>query len=190
MENSFIRVTPIIAETEAHSRLLYSSHYESYCLKELEVSAMYVNDGKVAGASFWGVEKAANNTFHPHHIHFTDDEPLKPGDWYFNRFIQQVRNNSGKSSVEWCHVNSPRYRRIVASTDHLFLTPGEFESVIPIVPKIPFSFIEEWIKSGGDIKEVKIETEIDYDEHDELAGSPIEAWTIIKTDMYETVTIL
>ena len=44
-------------------KVLYSKIYNSYCY--LNEQGMYVNDGKVKNADFWGLEKAANNYFCP-----------------------------------------------------------------------------------------------------------------------------
>ena len=41
---------------------LYSKLYDSYCTWN---GSMYINDGKVPNANFWGVEKAKNNGFEP-----------------------------------------------------------------------------------------------------------------------------
>lgn len=41
---------------------LYNKEYNSYCTWN---GSAYVNDGKVPGAYFYGLEKAANNGFYP-----------------------------------------------------------------------------------------------------------------------------
>lgn len=41
---------------------LYSKHYDSYCFWD---GTIYKNDGKVSGANFYSLEKAANNGFLP-----------------------------------------------------------------------------------------------------------------------------
>jgi hypothetical protein len=41
---------------------LYSKQYDSYCIWN---GTAYENDGKVAGAYFYGLEKAKNNGFEP-----------------------------------------------------------------------------------------------------------------------------
>ena len=68
--------------TDKPSKLLYNHTLKSFCFQK-EENGMFVNDGKVSGASFWSIEKAQHNGFCPQHIYITSDEEIKEGDWYF-----------------------------------------------------------------------------------------------------------
>ncbi len=37
---------------------------------------MYINDGKVSGADFWGLEKALNNGFRPQYMYITSENEV------------------------------------------------------------------------------------------------------------------
>jgi hypothetical protein len=60
---------------------------------------MYVNDGKVIGANFWGIEKAGNNGFLPHYIYITSDEDIKTGDLIFESDTNTI-NVAGNDYVK------------------------------------------------------------------------------------------
>ena len=49
--------------TDDTCNLLYSILYDSFCVKGIDNSSMYKNDGKCNGADFWGVDKARSNSF-------------------------------------------------------------------------------------------------------------------------------
>ena len=69
-----------VLPTDKLSRVLYNSTLKSFCIQK-EIDGMFINDGKVSGADFWGLEKALNNSFKPHNIYITSDEEIKEGDW-------------------------------------------------------------------------------------------------------------
>ena len=71
-----------ILPTDKASRLLYNSTLKSFCIQK-EIDGMFINDGKVSGANFWGLEKALNNGFQPHNIYITSNEEIKVGDWFY-----------------------------------------------------------------------------------------------------------
>jgi len=68
--------------TSQPSRLLCNHTLKSFCFQK-EENGMFVNDGKVSGASFWSIEKAKNNGFNPQHIYITNDEVIKAGDYFW-----------------------------------------------------------------------------------------------------------
>jgi len=74
-----------VLSTDKPSRVLYNSTLKSFCIQK-EIDGMFINDGKVSGADFWGLEKALNNSFKPHNIYITSDEEIKIGDWVFDIF--------------------------------------------------------------------------------------------------------
>ena len=71
-----------VIPTDKASRLLYNSTLKSFCIQK-EIDGMFINDGKVSGANFWGLEKALNNGFQPHNIYITSNEEIKVGDWFY-----------------------------------------------------------------------------------------------------------
>ena len=101
-----------ILPTDKASRLLYNSTLKSFCIQK-EIDGMFINDGKVSGANFWGLEKALNNGFQPHNIYITSDEEIK-GYW---EVIFDIRNNK---VVKWEHpiaAITPYYKKIILTTD-------------------------------------------------------------------------
>jgi hypothetical protein len=64
--------------TNKPSRLIFNPSHKSFCIQK-ELNGMYINDGKVSGADFWGLEKALNNGFRPQHLYITNDEKIKDG---------------------------------------------------------------------------------------------------------------
>ena len=71
-----------VLATYKSSKLLYNHTLKSFCFQKKE-NGMFVNDGKVSGASFWSIEKAQHNGFCPQHIYITSDEEIKEGDWFW-----------------------------------------------------------------------------------------------------------
>lgn len=68
--------------TDQTCNLLYSMVYDSFCVKGIEGSSMYKNDGKCNGADFWGVDKARSNSFLPCDIVVEENDLVKDGELY------------------------------------------------------------------------------------------------------------
>lgn len=75
----------------------------------------------------------------PQHLYFTSNEEISTGDNYINIITMQP----DKAGVCW--GLNPHLRKVVATTDKSLN-----------LPLIPQSFIEEYVKNKGEIKEVDI----------------------------------
>lgn len=110
----------------------------------------------------------ANNLAIPQHLYFISDEEIKMGDYYFRLGAKEIYRGSGYTND--C-------RKVIASTEKLV-----------DVPLIPQEFIENYCEVGG-IDEVEIEYGLNYDEHYELIGNPIESWNENKADSNNYVSV-
>ena len=104
--------------TDKPSRVLYNSTLKSFCIQK-EINGMFINDGKVSGADFWGLEKALNNGFKPHNIYITSDEEIKDGDW----FMDITFNNYGKVYKSAGVSKSLGYENWIKSTTNIVKEP-------------------------------------------------------------------
>ncbi len=104
---------------------------------------MYINDGKVSGADFWGLQKALNNGFKPQHIYITNDEEIKEGDWflYCNQINKRIRKNP---KAEYPY---PNYKKIILTTDQDLINDG-----IEQISEDTLLKIVEHINSGKNIE--------------------------------------
>ena len=87
--------------TDKPSKLLYNHTLKSFCFQK-EENGMFVNDGKVSGASFWSIEKAQHNGFCPQHIYITSDEEFDEYNFVINSMgkIESVPNSKwGKKII-------------------------------------------------------------------------------------------
>ena len=114
--------------TEKPSRLLCNHTLKSFCFQK-EENGMFVNDGKVSGASFWSIEKAKNNGFNPQHIYITSDEKITSSkDWFID--IKDNRNHLHQvgyslDSYEWIEQHNPQYfKKIILTTDQDLIKDG------------------------------------------------------------------
>ena len=69
-----------VIPTDKPSRLLYNFTLKSFCI-QTEKDGMFINDGNVAGADFWSIEKANNNGFRYINICITSNEEIKVNDY-------------------------------------------------------------------------------------------------------------
>jgi hypothetical protein len=125
-----------VIPTDKPSRLLYNYLLTSFSVQK-ESNGMYVNDGKVSGADFWGIEKAINNGFKPHNIYITSDEEIKVGDWYY-----LPRTNSVHKCIEATELNLERrlgVAKIILTTDQDLIKDG--------VQAIDDEFLEWFVKN-------------------------------------------
>lgn len=133
----------IMLATKKPSPLLYSSRFNSFCIQGDE--GMWINDGKVNGASFWTLEKAENNSFYPQDIYVISDGRIEIGDWYYTG-MRTTEYGVHQCATERLYdlVNKePECRKIEACTYSLEEVPG-----------IDKPFLNDYVKSGGTIKSV------------------------------------
>jgi hypothetical protein len=131
--------------TSQPSRLLCNHTLKSFCFQK-EENGMFVNDGKVSGASFWSIEKAKNNGFNPQHIYITSDEEIKGCDWYL------VIGGIGLE-VNTCHKSNGDtpinnwLKKIILTTDQDLIADG--------VQAIDDEFLE-WFVKNPSCEEVEV----------------------------------
>jgi hypothetical protein len=109
-----------ILKTDQPSRLIFNPSHKSFCIQK-ELNGMYINDGKVSGADFWGLEKALNNGFRPQHLYITNGEEIKKGDWYL--FNNQVFL-AGISTWEIKDRETSNCKKIILTTDQTLIEDG------------------------------------------------------------------
>jgi hypothetical protein len=83
---------------------------------------MYINDGKVSGADFWGLEKALNNGFRPQYIYVTSDEKIKEGDW-----CMSLCDDESYEEIYQCNNISlvdDEDKKIILTTDPTLIADG------------------------------------------------------------------
>jgi hypothetical protein len=134
-----------ILKTDQPSRLIFNPSHKSFCIQK-ELNGMYINDGKVSGADFWGLEKALNNGFRPQHIYITSDEKIKEGDWFmsdFNSFpIHNIKELSErKDSLGWKQEDLKYNLKIILTTDQDLIKDG--------VQAIDDEFLEWYVKNSS-----------------------------------------
>ena len=139
-----------ILPTDKPSRFLYNSTLKSFCIQK-EIDGMFINDGKVSGADFWGLEKALNNGFKPYNIHITSNEEIKEGDWtlMFDDFGHLFLCDKPQQylGIEKGHHLNKGLRKIILTTDF---------TLSPDVHKIPDEFLE-WFVKNPSCEEVEVE---------------------------------
>jgi len=176
-----------ILPTDKPSRLLCNHTLKSFCFQK-EENGMFVNDGKVSGASFWSIEKAKNNGFNPQHIYITSDEEIKEGDWivYCNSVYKVLKVNINKRPVVKMSDGTfeiSYYKKIILTTDQDLIKDG----VQPIDDEFLEWFVknpsceevktrkigEEWIYNADVPKEPKQEENeiIDISDHDGIGNA-------------------
>ena len=114
-----------VLTTYKASRVLYNSTLKSFCIQK-EIDGMFINDGKVSGADFWGLEKALNNGFQPHNIYITSDEEIKEGDWVYN-IVSKTKFKATKELIDL--INDPNVtlttnKKIILTTDQDLIRDG------------------------------------------------------------------
>jgi hypothetical protein len=129
-----------VLPTDKPSRLLCNHTLKSFCFQK-EENGMFVNDGKVSGASFWSIEKAKNNGFNPQHIYIINDEEIKEGDWVFHPIY--------KSIYQWIENAEKKFDRIDAKK--IILTTDQD---LNGVQAIDDEFLE-WFVKNPSCEEVK-----------------------------------
>ena len=95
---------------------------------------MYINDGKVIGADFWGLQKALNNGFKAQNIYITSDEEIKEGDWFYNSFLNEI------SKMDVLDYSNFR-KKIILTTDQDLIEDG--------VQAINDKFLEWFVKNSS-----------------------------------------
>jgi hypothetical protein len=129
-----------LLQTDKASRVLYNSTLKSFCIQK-EIDGMFINDGKVSGADFWGLEKALNNRFQPQNIYITNDEHPKPNNFYFDFENQKVK----KCETGYYNKGS---KKIILTTDQDLIKDG--------VQEIDDEFLE-WFVKNPSCEEVEVD---------------------------------
>ena len=111
------------------------------------------------------------------HLYFVSDEKLKDGEWCYESKMKGNKIFEYDSSNIW-HKGA---YKVVATTNKSLVYISNNGRVEYNLPQIPQEFIENYCEVGG-VDEVEIEYELNYDEHPELIGNPIESWDEIKVD--------
>jgi hypothetical protein len=135
-----------ILPTDKPSRLIFNSFHKSFCYQK-EIDGMYINDGKVIGADFWGLQKALNNGFKSQNIYITSDEEIKEGDYIINIeslgiFQHHYKDGSLRKQL----------RKIILTTDQDLIKDG--------VQAIYDEFLE-WFVKNPSCEEVEVRSFID-----------------------------
>lgn len=124
-----------ILPTDKAGRLLYNSTLKSFCFQK-EKDEIFINDGKVSGADFWGLEKALNNGFQPHNIYITSDEEIKKGDWVYSEAkntlfkVKSICNTSAgyllieDDVIMPLEINEVDCKKIILTTDQDLIDDG------------------------------------------------------------------
>jgi hypothetical protein len=96
------------------------------------------------------VNSNGNNLYKPQHLYLTSDDEIKEGDRYYIEGADDI-----------CYANGDRPdsegRKIIATTDKS-LSINKHISLdldLPSIPRIPSSFIKEFVKADGKITEVE-----------------------------------
>lgn len=132
-----------VLPTDKPSRLIFNSFHKSFCYQK-EIDGMYINDGKVSGADFWGLQKALNNGFKPQNIYIISDEEIKEGDWVIT---------PTNDIIQWAKVFQPIGKKIILTTDANLIQDG--------VQAIDDDFLE-WFVKNPSCEVVEIERWTDY----------------------------
>jgi hypothetical protein len=124
-----------ILKTDQPSRLIFNPSHKSFCIQK-ELNGMYINDGKVSGADFWGLEKALNNGFRPQYMYITSDEKIKEGDWYFDGAdLVHKKTKYNDSLVD----GNKQAKKIILTTDGDLIKDG--------IQAIDDEFLEWFVKN-------------------------------------------
>jgi hypothetical protein len=119
-----------VLPTDKPSRLIFNSFHKSFCYQK-EIDGMYINDGKVIGADFWGLQKALNNGFKAQNIYTTSDEEIK--DCYV------INTKTNNIYFENWYSPTPFIKKIILTTDKDLIADG--------VQSIPDEFLEWFVKN-------------------------------------------
>ena len=126
-----------VLSTDKPSRVLYNSTLKSFCIQK-GFHGMFINDGKVSGADFWGLEKALNNSFKPHNIYITSDEEIIAGkEWFLDLRDNFLCKNQVDEPIS--KVLFPNFKKIILTTDQDLIKDG--------VQAINDEFLEWFVKN-------------------------------------------
>jgi hypothetical protein len=128
-----------VLPTDKPSRLIYNNRLKSFCFQK-EKDGMYINDGKVSSANFWSIEKAQNNGFQPQNIYITNDEDIKEGDWFINKFY--IDKRAPIASQRFAMNSNAVFsnpKKIILTTDQDLIADG--------VQAIEDDFLEWFVKN-------------------------------------------
>lgn len=98
------------------------------------------------------------STLIPQHLYFVSDEQIKEGDWCIgDDIVYKYKDvNTFSSGLK------KRSKKIVATTDMFLNTTDQQDRFVTQVPQISQSFIIEYVKVNGEMKEVQLEMKEGY----------------------------
>lgn len=125
-----------VLPTDKPSRLIFNSFHKSFCYQK-EIDGMYINDGKVSGTDFWGLQKALNNGFKPQNIYITSDEKIK-----------DVRPHKGKWHLEGGNILNkfPNYLTDLSECKLVIMTTDQ-DLIADGIEAIDDEFLEWFVKN-------------------------------------------
>jgi hypothetical protein len=139
MKNIHLNIHSI--STDKPSKLLYNSTLKSFCFQK-EKDGIFINDGKVSGADFWGLEKAFNNGFHPQNKYITSDEFIEEDDFGLNILTKEIVKHNGVKGL------NSYFKKIILTTDQKLIDDG--------IQSIDDDFLE-WFVKNPSCEEVEVE---------------------------------
>ncbi len=104
----------VMLPSKKATQILFSKLYASFCFQE-KTNSMWINDGKISGASFWSIEKAQSNSFMPYNLYTLSDK-IEEYDWVLkpNGEIVQIE---GEGYLAYIESYSKATKKIVSTTD-------------------------------------------------------------------------
>ena len=104
------------------------------------------------------INDPAEAVYIPQHLYFASDREIKEGDWMLHILDKTPIKYYPDDYPTIKHASEYEYRKIEATTDSSMN-----------IPLIPQSFIEKYVESQGEIKEVMIEMEERWSSHNKEA---------------------
>jgi hypothetical protein len=138
--------------TDKPSRLIFNSFHKSFCYQK-EIDGMYINDGKVSGADFWGLQKALNNGFKPQNIYITSDEEIKEGDYFIGCINGITTAYKHKLVGGFLPILDSEDKKVILTTDSELIKDG--------VQTIDDTFLE-WFVKNPSCEEVEVDSFVKY----------------------------
>lgn len=112
-----------VLPTDQPSKLLFNSLHKSFSIQK-EKDGMYINDGKVTGADFWG-----------YNIYITSSEVIEEDDYCYDNFLKSVFKANSIMGVKTQFTSE----KIILSTDPTLISDG--------VQEIEEDFLKWFVKN-------------------------------------------
>jgi hypothetical protein len=93
------------------------------------------------------------------YLYIVSNNEIKEGDWVVLGNKSGIQKMNHLDMVDYLSSDSLDTKKIEATTDILIIKQGNENQVTIIVPQIPQSFIEAYVKAEGKITEVDVEME-------------------------------